>query len=112
MTSQAETIPVERKRSRAMRRFLRHRPATVSLVVLGVVVLIALLAPPFIQDPNRVDLSSIKVPPTADHWLGADQAGRDVLSRVIHGLRTSLAVGIGAAALFVSIGAIIGLVAG
>ncbi|CAH1678281.1 Dipeptide transport system permease protein DppC [Hyphomicrobiales bacterium] len=69
----------------------------------------ALLAPviaPF--DPVEVSLEDRLTPPDAVHWLGTDQAGRDVLSRIIFGARASLTVGIGA----VLIGALIGVSAG
>jgi peptide/nickel transport system permease protein len=69
----------------------------------------ALLAPviaPF--DPLEVSLEDRLMPPDAVHWLGTDQAGRDVLSRIIYGARASLTVGIGA----VLIGALIGVSAG
>src|SRR6266478_2563610 len=51
-------------------------------------------------------------PPTADHPLGTDSAGRDVLARLVHGARTSLGVGIAAAAVQVSIGLLLGVLAG
>ena len=49
-------------------------------------------------DPNRPDTKNILTPPSRSHWLGTDQLGRDVLSRVLYGSRVSLAVG------FVSVG--------
>lgn len=112
MTSSAETLGDAPGRSRALRRFLRHRPATTSLAVLAIILLLAIIGPLVVQDPNRIDLTNIKAPPSGEHWLGGDQAGRDVLARLVHGLRTSLAVGIGAAALFVTIGTVVGLAAG
>jgi peptide/nickel transport system permease protein len=100
------------RRSRVLKRFIRHRPATIALVVLAVLVLIAIVGPLLVQDPNRADLGKISAAPTDEHLLGNDLAGRDVLARLVHGLRTSLAVGVGAAAIFVGIGTIVGLAAG
>lgn len=111
MTLASGTEP-RASRSRAFQRFVRHRPATIALVVLAVLVLIAIVGPLFVQDPNRADLMKISAAPTADHVLGNDLAGRDVLARLVHGLRTSLAVGVGAAAIFVGIGTVVGLAAG
>jgi peptide/nickel transport system permease protein len=97
----------------ALRRFLRHRLAIAGSVILGAIVLAAILAPLAApQDPTRVDLSAVRQPPGAQHWFGADQSGRDVWSRVVHGTRTSLVVGFGAVSVYVLIGTTLGLVAG
>ena len=98
--------------SRVFRNFIKHRPALFGLGVLAVLILIAMLGPLFVQDPHHSDLGVIANPPSSDHFLGTDLAGRDVLSRLVHGLRTSLVVGVGAAAAFVAIGTVIGLLAG
>jgi len=95
-----------------LRRFMRHRLAVVGAVVLFIVVMLALLAPLITQDPFRSDLSLVRQPPSAEHWLGGDLAGRDVWSRVIYGTRTSLIVGIAATAFYVTVGTLLGLVAG
>jgi len=96
-----------------VRRFARHRAAMVGLVVLGVIAVAAIAAPlltPY--DPARIDLSQVKAPPSAEHWLGGDQSGRDVFSRLLYGTQTSLVVGFGAVALYLLIGTVLGLVAG
>src|ERR1700709_2252984 len=59
-------------------------------------------------DPLSVDSAYRLAPPSALHWLGTDSFGRDVWSRIVHGARISLAVGIGATALGSSIGVIVG----
>ncbi|MBS7696776.1 MULTISPECIES: ABC transporter permease [unclassified Chelatococcus] len=74
-------------------------------LMLGSALLAPLIAP---FDPVEVILEDRLTPPDAVHWLGTDQAGRDVLSRIIYGARASLTVGIGA----VLIGALIGVSAG
>ncbi|MDU0341123.1 ABC transporter permease [Bosea rubneri] len=78
-------------------------------VIVGLIVLAAILAPliaPY--DPLALNIEDRLVEPDAKHWLGTDQAGRDVLSRILFGARASLSVGIGA----VLIGALIGVSAG
>lgn len=102
----------KRVQSRVVRNFTKHRPALIGLGVLALLVLIALLGPLVVQDPHHTDLGTISNPPSSEHFLGTDLAGRDVLSRLAHGLRTSLVVGVGAAAAFVAIGTVIGLTAG
>jgi peptide/nickel transport system permease protein len=97
----------------AMRRFRRHRLAVAGLVVLVLLVLVAVFAPliaPY--DPNLVDLASFQQPPSAQHWLGTDSAGRDVLSRLIFGTQVSLTVGIAAAVSAGVLGLALGLLAG
>ena len=97
----------------AIRRFMKHRLALISLIFVAVLVLMAVLAPLIAPaDPNAVDLSSLRSPPSADHWLGTDSAGRDVLSRIIYGARVSLTVGIAAAISAAGLGTLLGLIAG
>jgi peptide/nickel transport system permease protein len=81
----------------------------VGAAIVLTMVIAAVFAPlvaPF--DPIDIDFEYRLTPPDAIHWLGTDQAGRDVLSRIIYGSRASLTVGIGA----VIIGALIGVSAG
>src|SRR3954471_24227401 len=63
-------------------------------------------------DPLSVDSAHRLAPPTALHWMGTDSFGRDVWSRIVHGARISLAVGIGSTALGSSIGVMVGLASG
>ncbi len=99
--------------SRFWRRFSRHRLAVLGSLVLLVLVGTALLAPVISpHDPNRVDVRSLKNPPSAEHLLGTDGAGRDVLSRLIYGSRISLSVGLVAAGIAISIGTLLGLFSG
>ena len=86
----------------------------VGLSVLSIIVAVALLLPPLLQDPRAQPdiLNGSLRPPNASHWLGTDHLSRDVFSRVVHGARVSLAVAAGAVALSVTLGALIGLVAG
>ena len=99
--------------SRFWRRFSRHRLAVLSSLVLLMLIGVALLAPLISpHDPNRVDVSALKNPPSAEHVLGTDGAGRDVLSRLIYGSRISLWVGLVAAGITISIGTLLGLFSG
>ncbi len=76
--------------------------------IAAVAITAPLLAP---WDPNASGVDMLAPPGTA-HWLGTDDLGRDVLSRVIYGARASLAIGMGAAMVAMAIGVPIGLVAG
>jgi len=97
----------------ALRRFLRHKLAVLGLSVLAIIVLSAILAPVLTPwEPNQVDLRARSQPPSADHWLGTDRTGRDVLTRTLYAGRISLLVGVVAVAISVAIGAILGSIAG
>lgn len=96
--------------------FFRNRMAVVGAFMLLVAVIMAVLAPwlaPF--DPHaavRVTIDNIYAPPDATHWLGTDDAGRDVLSNLIYGARVSLTVGFFASFISLVIGGLVGLIAG
>jgi len=96
----------------ATRRFLRHRLAVLGLVMLSVIVLMAVLADLISNKPFFTDVKAVSQAPSAAHLLGTDRSGRDVLARVVHGARTSLVVGIGAVAIYVTIGTLLGGIAG
>ena len=93
-------------------RFRRSKLALIALAYVGIVAVVALLAPSIARDPNAVDLASRLRPPDHNHRLGTDDLGRDVLSRVIHGARVSLTVGFTATAISLLIGSLLGAVAG
>lgn len=85
---------------------------TGSIVVVSLFVL-AFLAPwiaPY--DPEKIDLNHVLAPPSPSHWLGTDQLGRDVLSRMIWGARISLQVGIVSTGVALIIGVLLGALAG
>jgi peptide/nickel transport system permease protein len=96
---------------------LRGNPrAMIAAAVLGLLALLSLAAP-LIEwvngiDAFRADLFARFEPPSAKHWLGTDNAGRDVLARLLYGGQISLKVGIVATLLATSVGTFIGLVAG
>jgi peptide/nickel transport system permease protein len=106
------TIPPRRNSNTAWKRFRRDRVATVALLILVVLALVALAAPLIALNPSTVDLDSIKRPPTLQHPLGTDSAGRDVWARLVHGARVSMSVGVVAVGIAMFIGSVIGLLSG
>ncbi|WP_420111375.1 oligopeptide ABC transporter permease [Pseudactinotalea sp.] len=97
----------------ARRRFFRNPVAVLGLVVLSLVVTASVLAPvlaPF--GPNEIDLQAVRQPPSSLHPLGTDSTGRDVLSRLLYGGRVSVAIGFLSAAIAVTVGTLLGVVAG
>lgn len=100
-----------------LRRFLRHRPAVLALLVLlglYVAVLFAEQVSPYPINPelNAETLADSYKPPNAEHWFGTDENGRDVLTRVIHAGRVSLNVGLFVALISGVLGVAIGSIAG
>jgi peptide/nickel transport system permease protein len=98
---------------RALRRFARRPPAVVAgafLVTLGVAAAFAPRLSPY--PPDAIDLVNISAPPSRAHWLGTDENGRDVLTRILYGARVSLAVAAAAMAIAVALGTVLGGVAG
>ena len=94
-------------------RLQRNRMAMTGLaLVLGLFV-VSFFAPWLAPcDPNQIDLQQVLMPPSADHYLGTDTLGRDVLSRIIFGSRVSLKVGFVAVGLATLIGLLVGALAG
>jgi peptide/nickel transport system permease protein len=92
----------------------RHnRLAAAGLVLVAVFVIFALFAPWIApQDPAKIDLPSRLQPPSAAHWFGTDELGRDVLSRVIFGARISMLVGASVVIGSLLIGLFVGSIAG
>lgn len=102
-----------RPRSRVWRKLRGHRSALVGAVLVGIFALLALLAPLLpIPDPAAADWSAIRQPPSAAHWLGTDELGRDQLSRMIWGARASLLAGVVSVAIAIVIGVPLGILAG
>ena len=91
--------------------FCRRRPlGAIGGAIVAVMILVAafagILAP---YDPVAVDFAAMLSRPSAQHWLGTDSFGRDVLSRLIYGSRTALFVGFGAAFIGATAGAVLGV---
>ncbi len=97
----------------AWRRFKRHRLAFYSLWLLGFLVLAVLLGPLVYKvGVNEVDFKSTLAGPSRAHLMGTDDLGRDILARVLYGGRISLAVGMAAMLMAITVGVIIGALAG
>jgi ABC-type dipeptide/oligopeptide/nickel transport system permease subunit len=100
-------------RSRELaRRVVARGAAQVSLAWLATLIALAILAPVLPIDPLAQDLLAELEGPSAAHWFGTDELGRDILARVIYGARTSLMTAAGAVAIAGAVGVPIGLMAG
>lgn len=102
-----------RRSAAVARQVLRHPGALLSLLFLLVLVAFSVAAPwvlPF--DPLAQDFAAMLQGPSAVHWFGTDELGRDILARVLYGGRTSLTTAAGAVAIAAAVGVPIGLVAG
>jgi peptide/nickel transport system permease protein len=98
---------------RALRRLLRRRGAMVGMAVVVFFVALAIFASwiaPY--DPLATSWSAVRKAPTAAHWFGTDEIGRDVLSRVVWGARASLLAGLVSVGISLAIGVPVGLLAG
>jgi peptide/nickel transport system permease protein len=105
--------PVRSPGSEAWRRFRRHRMATLSLGVLALLVLAVLLGPLLWRMPiNELDFGATLEGPSLAHPLGTDDLGQDLLARMLYGGRISLAVGLAAVTMALSVGVLVGAVAG
>jgi ABC-type dipeptide/oligopeptide/nickel transport system permease subunit len=110
-TAGAEAIEVHR--NRVLAKFLRNHSAVAGAVIVLAFVALALLAPmvaPF--DPNKTNFLALRKPPSELYWLGTDEIGRDILSRLIFGGIASLYAGVVSVLIAVAIGVPIGLAAG
>jgi peptide/nickel transport system permease protein len=99
--------------SRAWRKMKANKSALFGLFIILFFTLLAIAAPILpVPDPLATSWSAIRKAPSAAHWLGTDDIGRDILSRMIFGARASLMAGVFSVAIAVGIGVPFGLVAG
>lgn len=118
IAAQPRQAPPQSTWALAWRRFKKHRLAMASLVFIILLILMAVLAPyiapydPTAQPTGENLGAQYFNPPSPQHWLGTDDLGRDVLSRIIYGARISLLVGFTAAIASVLIGTVLGTLAG
>jgi peptide/nickel transport system permease protein len=105
------------RRQEVVRRLRRSPMAVVGLALVALFVVVGVLAPwlaPY--SPTAVDLTDVRPGnfpgPSADHWLGVDNLGRDVFSRIIYGARYSLVIGVVSVTIGASAGILLGLIAG
>jgi peptide/nickel transport system permease protein len=105
--------PAAPRWARALPRIRRHRGAVAGAAIVAALALIALgrgiLAP---QSPTRIDITAALRAPDRAHWMGTDQYGRDVYSRVVHGASISLVVGVISVGIAALAGTPVGLAAG
>ena len=108
--------PAYRERTQVGMAFERFREHRLAMVALGIVVALALLSAfaPIVSpyDPNKTNLFQIFESPSIAHPMGTDSLGRDLATRILCGGRVSLAVGVLAALLAITVGAIVGVAAG
>ncbi len=95
-------------------RFVRKKPLGAAGGVLMVAMVVTAIFANVLQthDPIATDASNTLAAPSAEHWLGADHLGRDIYSRIVHGARVSLIVGLASTLLGSVLGGIIGLLSG
>lgn len=116
----ANTLPrqVERRdaapsRLSGLRGFLTQPTLVVAAVFLLLVAIAAIRPEAFTSvDPLLHDYGAVRLPPSADHWMGTDEFGRDVFSRVVHGTRHSISAAIIAVLIGLICGSLIGIAAG
>src|SRR4030095_7750008 len=102
-----------RRGQRVLLRCTRRRPALIGAVIIVVFVITALFAPWLApNNPQATNWSKIRKPADAHNWLGTDDLGRDVLSRVIWGAQVSLLAGVLSVLLAVLVGVPVGLISG
>ena len=109
----AATETLESPARRAWRRLVRHKGAMLGLAVIAIFILLAVFAPMIVPyDPIAASWSLVRKAPSAQHWFGTDELGRDVLARVVFGARASLLAGLISVSIALAIGVPLGLVAG
>jgi ABC-type dipeptide/oligopeptide/nickel transport system permease subunit len=96
-----------------VRRLLSDPSAIAGMVLFGLMVVLAVIAPLIARyGPNAIDINSLNLVPSGDHWFGTDYLGRDMWSRVLYGGRISLPAGLGVIAIAFGVGVPFGLIAG
>jgi peptide/nickel transport system permease protein len=104
---------VIRTENRAWKKLKANKSALVGFVIVAFFVIIAAAAPLLpIADPTATSWSAVRKAPSAAHWLGTDEIGRDILSRMIWGAQASLMAGVVSVAIAVLIGVPFGLISG
>lgn len=99
--------------SRASTLISRHPLTALSSAALTVIMAVALFPSVFSTHlPLEVDVEKAFLPPSREHWFGTDELGRDIYSRIIHGVRLSLTAGVGVVLLALIVGTPFGIVAG
>lgn len=96
-----------------LKRLCKSKTAMFGLIIVSLEIILAIIAPLIVPyDWNAIDVLSAKQAPSAAHWFGTDELGRDILSRIIYGARFSLSIGILGTLITTVIGTLIGAVVG
>ncbi|MBC2856568.1 MAG: ABC transporter permease [Cetobacterium sp.] len=113
-----QTVVTTKKRSQwaeVWRSLKKNKMALTGLFILTVLILLAIFADQIANYDNVVIKQNLRMrlkPPSAQHWLGTDEFGRDIFARIIHGARVSLKVGVVAVGIAIVIGGTLGAIAG
>ncbi|BFG78293.1 ABC transporter permease [Paraburkholderia terrae] len=109
--SAAAALP--RRKRRGLVRFMRNKAAVFGACLVALIVVMAVFAPWLTQyDPVQASFMTVRQAPSAAHWFGTDELGRDVLSRLLYGARASLLAGVVSVGIAVVLGVPLGLLAG
>src|SRR5258707_1568068 len=107
------TDELESPSRRALRRLFQRKGAVVGIVVILTFILLALFAPWIVPyDPIATSWTLVRKPPSALHWFGTDDLGRDIFGRVIYGARASLMAGVISVGIALGIGVPFGMLSG
>ena len=93
---------------------IRRSPLTMAGLTISLIVLLCMIFAPWLasHDPNALDLAARLMPPSAEHWFGTDEVGRDLFSRVLFGSQQSVGVGLFVAFASCFIGGLLGCFSG
>jgi peptide/nickel transport system permease protein len=112
-TVKGERRPSDSPARRAWRRFWRNQAGIAAALILLALAAVSVFAPWLApHDPARIDLFQTLAPPSAEHPLGADENGRDILTRLMYGGRVSLSVGLASMLAAITVGSVLGALAG
>src|SRR6266702_1746501 len=112
-TPAASSDELESPARRALRRLFRHKGAVVGLIVIATFTVLAVFASLIVPyDPIATSWTAVRKPPSALHWFGTDDLGRDIFARVIYGARASLTAGAISVGIALGIGVPFGLLSG
>ena len=96
-----------------LRQFLRHKMAVFGMIIMAIIILMVVFVDQIVPyDPETPDLNNMLSPPSLQHPFGTDELGRDMFTRTMHGGRVSLIVGVFAMLVAVTIGTLVGAIAG